>query len=231
MCAVACQRSPAALHVQLSTLLAFNAIDAARWLIANCVVFYESVALGSCACQPCSAGTLAHRSAGRPAWALLCACAWLFSCALFERNTCTAASHTLTLPRPHGRRSPRGRGPEPTAALQQRHSRASRPDPAAAAPQLLGLKGRESYLDPQILAAYEGLLAAPLEPGFSEGAGEGRAFLLQAAADELRRTRGRAPPGEARGIYVEWALLPGALALLQEARPRRGAAPKYCGTT
>jgi len=164
--------------------------------------------------------------------------------ALFERNMCTAASHTLTLPRPHGRRAPRARGPEPTAALQQhargpeptaalqqRHSRASRPDPAAAAPQLLGLKGRESYLDPQILAAYEGLLAAPLEPGFSEGAGEGRAFLLQAAADELRRTRGRAPPGEARGIYVEWALLPGALALLQEARPRRGAAPKYCGTT
>jgi len=140
--------------------------------------------------------------------------------ALLERDTRAAASHTLIPPHPHGRRAPRGAG---GSALQRRRSAASRPDPAAPAPQLLGLRGRESYLDPQILAAYEGLLAAPLEPGFSEGAGEGRAFLLQAAADELRRTRGRAPPGEARGIYVEWALLPGALALLQEAR--RPAAP------
>ncbi|KAK9845219.1 hypothetical protein WJX81_000406 [Elliptochloris bilobata] len=82
--------------------------------------------------------------------------------------------------------------------------------------QLLGLKGREAYLDPHILAAYEGLAAASPEEGFSERAAEGRAFLLQAAADELRRSRGRTPPGEPRGIYVEWALLPGALALLQE---------------
>ncbi len=92
------------------------------------------------------------------------------------------------------------------------------PNPPIAGAQLLGLKGREAYLDPQILAAYEALAGAPLEDGFSERAAEGRAFLLQAAADELRRSRGRTPPGEPRGIYVEWALLPGALALLQEAR-------------
>ena len=101
-------------------------------------------------------------------------------------------------------------------------------DLPSACVQLLGLKGRESYLDPHILAAYEALAGANPEEGFSEGAAEGRAFLLQAAADELRRSRGRTPPGEPRGIYVEWALLPGALALLQEARPRWQRSHLHC---
>ncbi|KAK9906858.1 hypothetical protein WJX75_009282 [Coccomyxa subellipsoidea] len=81
--------------------------------------------------------------------------------------------------------------------------------------QLLGLRGRDSYLDPQILAAYEALAAAPIEEGFSARAAEGRTCLLQAAVDELRRSKGRGTIQE-RGIDIEWALLPGALALLQE---------------
>ena len=81
--------------------------------------------------------------------------------------------------------------------------------------QLLGLRGRDSYLDPQILAAYEALAAAPIEEGFSARAAEGRTCLLQAAVDELRRSKGRGTIQE-RGVDIEWALLPGALALLQE---------------
>lgn len=84
--------------------------------------------------------------------------------------------------------------------------------------QLLGLRGRDSYLDPQILAAYEALSASPLEEGFSTRAADGRSYLLQSALEELRRTRGRALPVQGKGIDVEWALLPGALALLQEVR-------------
>ena len=85
----------------------------------------------------------------------------------------------------------------------------------AFAMQLLGLRGRDSYLDPQILAAYEALAAAPIEEGFSARAAEGRTCLLQAAVDELRRSKGRGTIQE-RGVDIEWALLPGALALLQE---------------
>jgi hypothetical protein len=81
--------------------------------------------------------------------------------------------------------------------------------------QLLGLKGRESYLDPQILAAYEALAAAPIEEGFSEKAADGRTYLLQEAVDALRGSKGRGTAHE-KGIDIEWALLPGALSILEE---------------
>jgi hypothetical protein len=81
--------------------------------------------------------------------------------------------------------------------------------------QLLGLRGRDSYLDPQILAAYEALAAAPIEEGFSEKAADGRTCLLQEAVDALRRGKGGRPVQE-KSINVEWALLPGALSLLEE---------------
>ena len=45
--------------------------------------------------------------------------------------------------------------------------------------QLLGLRGRDSYLDPQILAAYESLAAEPIEEGFSQRASDGRMLLLE----------------------------------------------------
>ena len=97
-------------------------------------------------------------------------------------------------------------------------ARQSRPGAPLGA-QLLGLRGRDSYLDPQILAAYEALAGAPIEEGFSARAADGRSWLLQSALEELRRTRGRALLAQDKGIDVEWALLPGALALLQEVPP------------
>lgn len=80
----------------------------------------------------------------------------------------------------------------------------------------MGLRGRDSYLDPQILAAYEALAAAPIEEGYSEKAADGRSYLLQEAVDALRRSKGRGTAVHEKGIDVEWALLPGALSLLEE---------------
>ena len=81
--------------------------------------------------------------------------------------------------------------------------------------QLLGLRGRDSYLDPQILAAYEALAAEPIEEGFSQRASDGRTLLLEEVFQDLRRSKGRSSI-QSKGIDVEWNLLPGALALLQE---------------
>ena len=84
--------------------------------------------------------------------------------------------------------------------------------------QLLGLRGRDSYLDPQILAAYEALAAEPIEEGFSQRASDGRLLLLEEVFQDLRRSKGRGSI-QSKGIDVEWNLLPGALALLQEVSP------------
>jgi len=81
--------------------------------------------------------------------------------------------------------------------------------------QLLGLRGRDSYLDPQILAAYESLAAEPIEEGFSQRASDGRLLLLEEVFQDLRQSKGRGSI-QTKGIDVEWNLLPGALALLQE---------------
>ena len=47
--------------------------------------------------------------------------------------------------------------------------------------QLLGLNWKETYLDPQLIHAYEELSAAPVEDGFTTQAAQGRAVLLQEA--------------------------------------------------
>lgn len=84
--------------------------------------------------------------------------------------------------------------------------------------QLLGLRGRDSYLDPQILAAYESLAAEPIEDGFSQRASDGRMLLLEEVFQDLRRSKGRGSI-QSKGIDIGWNLLPGALALLQEVVP------------
>ncbi|KAK9818230.1 hypothetical protein WJX72_009142 [[Myrmecia] bisecta] len=81
--------------------------------------------------------------------------------------------------------------------------------------QLLGLRGRESYLESQIAAAVEELAQTPLEEGYSQRVQEGKLLILQEAAGQLRQNRGREPE-DVQGLVVEWDLLPGALALLQE---------------
>eukprot|EP00884_Botryococcus_braunii_P003125 jgi/Botrbrau1/12813/Bobra.20_1s0004.1 len=82
--------------------------------------------------------------------------------------------------------------------------------------QLLGLKGREYYYDSQISSAYEDLLSATLESGYSERIQDGKEFLLQQALDELRQTKGRTAL-DSPGLCLEWVLFPSALALLQQA--------------
>lgn len=82
--------------------------------------------------------------------------------------------------------------------------------------QLLGLRIRESYLDPQLIHAFEELSHAPLEAGFTKQAEQGRSVILQEAVGELRRRRGRPPFNASQGFLVEWGLLPGTLAVLQE---------------
>lgn len=64
-------------------------------------------------------------------------------------------------------------------------------------------------------AAVEELGRSELEDGYSPRAVEGRMLVLQEAAEGVRHTRNH-PGMEPRQLEVEWALLPGTLALLQE---------------
>lgn len=83
--------------------------------------------------------------------------------------------------------------------------------------QLLGLRGPESTSEPHVQAAVEELGKSELEDGYSPRAVEGRMLVLQEAAEGVRHTRNH-PGMEPRQLEVEWALLPGTLALLQEVR-------------
>ena len=85
----------------------------------------------------------------------------------------------------------------------------------ALAVQFLGLKGRESYLEPQILAAYEELASTVVEEGYSSRVQDGKLRVLEQAADEVRLQSSTGIDSE---IQVQWDDLPGALALLQEVR-------------
>ena len=77
----------------------------------------------------------------------------------------------------------------------------------------MGLKGRESYLEPQILAAYEELASTVVEEGYSSRVQDGKLRMLEQAADEVRLQSSTGIDSE---IQVQWDDLPGALALLQE---------------
>lgn len=81
--------------------------------------------------------------------------------------------------------------------------------------QFLGLKGRESYLEPQILAAYEDLASTVVEEGYSSRVQDGKLRMLEQAVDEVRV---QSSTGRESEIQVQWDDLPGALALLQEVR-------------
>ncbi|KAK9815023.1 hypothetical protein WJX73_005105 [Symbiochloris irregularis] len=87
--------------------------------------------------------------------------------------------------------------------------------------QLLGLRARDSYLDPQLIHAFEEISGKSLvDEGFTKQAEQGRAVILEEAVGELRRRRGRGTSGvdaaSSQGFLVDWGLLPGTLALLQE---------------
>ena len=90
-------------------------------------------------------------------------------------------------------------------------------EPCHADLQLLGLRGPEATSEPQVQAAVEELGRSELEDGYSPRAIEGRLLVLQEAAEGVRHARNH-PGMEPRQLEVEWALLPGTLALLQEVR-------------
>ena len=81
--------------------------------------------------------------------------------------------------------------------------------------QLLGLRGREKYLEREVTAAYDTLAGTPLEEGYSPRVAAGRLAVLGQAVQHLRSAKGQAPHIGA-GLEVEWDHLNGALALMQE---------------
>jgi len=79
--------------------------------------------------------------------------------------------------------------------------------------QLLGLKGRETYMEPQIAAAFEDLASTSVEEGYSSRVQDGKLRMLDQAAEHVSNMTGEANGDE---VQVQWDDLPGALALLQE---------------
>lgn len=81
--------------------------------------------------------------------------------------------------------------------------------------QVLGLKGRDLYLDPIITQAYDELFHRELHPGFSAIAKLGKEKLLFAAREGLRNAKGRVSLAHP-DITIEPVLLPGTMALLNQ---------------
>ena len=81
--------------------------------------------------------------------------------------------------------------------------------------QILGLKGRDLYLDPIINTAYDELFHRELDTGYSAIAKLGKEKLLFAAREGLRRVRGRVSLVHP-DVTIEPVLLPGAMALLNQ---------------
>ncbi len=94
---------------------------------------------------------------------------------------------------------------------------ASTHESLGAVAQLLGLRGREQYLDRQVADAYEELRGLELESGYTPRVAAGRAACLEEARRALQASRGRVTRDGA-GVQVAHDALPGALALLQEVR-------------
>jgi len=81
--------------------------------------------------------------------------------------------------------------------------------------QILGLKGRDLYLDPIINTAYDELFHRELDSGYSAIAKLGKEKLLFAAREGLRRVRGRVSLVHP-DVTIEPVLLPGAMALMNQ---------------
>jgi hypothetical protein len=80
---------------------------------------------------------------------------------------------------------------------------------------MLGLRGRDLYLDPIINTAYDDLFHQTLNPGYSPIAKLGKEKLLYAAREALRSVRGRVSLVHP-DVTVEPVLLPGTMALLNQ---------------
>ena len=80
---------------------------------------------------------------------------------------------------------------------------------------MLGLRGRDLYLDPIVNTAYDDLFHQGLNPGYSAIAKLGKEKLLFAAREALRSVRGRVSLVHP-DVTVEPVLLPGTMALLNQ---------------
>lgn len=80
---------------------------------------------------------------------------------------------------------------------------------------MLGLKGRDLYLDPIINSAYDELFHQALNPGYSAIAKLGKEKLLFAAREALRSVKGRVSLVHP-DVTIEPVLLPGTMALLNQ---------------
>jgi len=80
---------------------------------------------------------------------------------------------------------------------------------------MLGLRGRDLYLDPIVNTAYDDLFHQSLNPGYSAIAKLGKEKLLYAAREALRSVRGRVSLVHP-DVTVEPVLLPGTMALLNQ---------------
>lgn len=80
---------------------------------------------------------------------------------------------------------------------------------------MLGLKGRDLYLDPIINSAYDELFHQSLNPGYSAIAKLGKEKILFAAREALRSVRGRVSLVHP-DVTIEPVLLPGSMALLNQ---------------
>lgn len=81
--------------------------------------------------------------------------------------------------------------------------------------QILGLRGREIWLDPLITAAHDDLFSLEIDGSYSSVARLGKEKILYAAREGLRSVRGRVSLIHP-DTRLEPALLPGALALLEQ---------------
>lgn len=81
--------------------------------------------------------------------------------------------------------------------------------------QLLGLRGRDLYLEAQIAGAHDDMISRDLEAAYSSVARLGKEKLLFAAREGLRAARGRVSNVHA-DTAIEPVLLPGAMALLEQ---------------
>ena len=99
--------------------------------------------------------------------------------------------------------------------MHAEHNHTAKPTVYSRCLQLLGLRGREKYLEREVTAAYDTLAGTPLEEGYSPRVAAGRLAVLGQAVQHLRGTKGQAPLMGA-GLEVEWDHLNGALALMQE---------------
>lgn len=80
--------------------------------------------------------------------------------------------------------------------------------------QMLGLQGRRTYTDSEVNTAYDDLMRAPMEEGYSEAVLAGRRELLNAVREQVISLKGS--PNKEAAAVVPMALLPSALVILVE---------------